>query len=179
MSCCCTHHFCTRLIGARQPHDRRDPTLVPIVCEFKRTPTECHLKRDKERRLWPKHYTHIIFLSLKEHPQNACHHHRPNTTPATIHKSPYNSHRSDRATDNPNGGAHIEHFHSKTIHLPPHQHQTIKIQEDLQQDSEEEINAIIEDELARLYQENERLRLMQGHLARRKAMAKRSQVMWQ
>jgi hypothetical protein len=66
-----------------------------------------------------------------------------------------------------------------TIHLPPHQHQTIKIQEDLQQDSEEEINAIIEDELARLCQENERLRLMQEHLARRKAMAKRSQVMWQ
>jgi hypothetical protein len=34
------------------------------------------------------------------------------------------------------------------IPLPPHQHQTIKTQEELQQDSEEEIKEIIEDELA-------------------------------
>jgi hypothetical protein len=50
--------------------------------------------------------------------------------------------------------------------LPPQQHQTIKTQEDLQQDSEEEIEAIIEDEKTRLHQENEHLRLMQEHLAR-------------
>jgi hypothetical protein len=56
---------------------------------------------------------------------------------------------------------------------PPLQHQETKTQEDQQQDSEE-IKAIIEDELARLRQENERLRLMQEQLARRKAMAKRS-----
>jgi hypothetical protein len=49
---------------------------------------------------------------------------------------------------------------------PPHQHQTIKTQEDLQQDSEEEIKAVIEDELVHLRQENERLRLMQEHLTR-------------
>jgi hypothetical protein len=42
---------------------------------------------------------------------------------------------------------------------------------------EEEIEAIIEDVLARLHQENERLCLMQEHLARHKAIAKRSQVM--
>jgi hypothetical protein len=40
---------------------------------------------------------------------------------------------------------------------PKHQHQETKTQEDLQQDSEEEIEAIIEDELVRLHQENERL----------------------
>jgi hypothetical protein len=47
-----------------------------------------------------------------------------------------------------------------TMPLPLHQHQTIETQEDLQQDSEEEIKAIIEDELARLHQENECLRLL-------------------
>jgi hypothetical protein len=39
---------------------------------------------------------------------------------------------------------------------------------------EEEIEAVIEDELARLRQENERLRVMQEQLARRKAMVKRA-----
>jgi hypothetical protein len=63
--------------------------------------------------------------------------------------------------------------------LPPHQHQAIETQENLQQDSEEEIEAIIEDELTRLSQENDRLRLMQEHLARQMVMAKRSQVMQQ
>jgi hypothetical protein len=62
---------------------------------------------------------------------------------------------------------------------PSHQYQTIEIQEVLQQDSEEEIEEVIEDELVCLCQENERMRLMQEHLARRKAMTKRSQVMQQ
>jgi hypothetical protein len=62
---------------------------------------------------------------------------------------------------------------------PSHQHQTIETQEDLQQDSEEEIKAVIKDELVRLRQENKRLWLMQEHLARRKVMEKRSQVMQQ
>jgi hypothetical protein len=68
-----------------------------------------------------------------------------------------------------------------TMPLPPHQHQTIKTQEDLQLDSEEEIEAIVKDELAHLCEENECLRLMQEQLARRKAMAtaKRFQVMQQ
>jgi hypothetical protein len=44
---------------------------------------------------------------------------------------------------------------------PPLQHQETKAQEDQQQDSKEEIEAIIEDELACLRQENEHLRLMQ------------------
>jgi hypothetical protein len=47
------------------------------------------------------------------------------------------------------------------------------------QDSEEKIEAIIEDELAHLRQENEPLRLMQEYLARRKAMAKRALTMQQ
>jgi phage gp37-like protein len=42
-----------------------------------------------------------------------------------------------------------------------------------------EIKAIIEDELTCLLHENERLWLMQEHLARRKVMAKRTQVMQQ
>jgi hypothetical protein len=44
---------------------------------------------------------------------------------------------------------------------------------------DEEIEAIIKYELMRLYQENEHLWLMQEHLARRKAMVKRTQVMQQ
>jgi hypothetical protein len=44
---------------------------------------------------------------------------------------------------------------------PPLQHQETEAQEDQQQDSKEVIEAIIEDEMARLHQENERLRLMQ------------------
>jgi hypothetical protein len=59
------------------------------------------------------------------------------------------------------------------------QRQETKAQEDQQQDSDEEIEAIIEDELTRLHQENECLRLMQEHLARRKAMTKRTQIMQQ
>jgi hypothetical protein len=66
-----------------------------------------------------------------------------------------------------------------TIPPPSHQHQTIETQEDLQQDFEEETEAIIKDELVGLRQDNERLHLMQENLARRKAMAKRSQVMQQ
>jgi hypothetical protein len=37
-----------------------------------------------------------------------------------------------------------------TVPPPLHQHQTIKAQDDLQQDSEEEIDAVIEVELAHL-----------------------------
>jgi hypothetical protein len=43
--------------------------------------------------------------------------------------------------------------------------QNIKTQEDLQQDSEEEIKAVIKDELPRLRHENGRLRLIQEHTA--------------
>jgi hypothetical protein len=68
---------------------------------------------------------------------------------------------------------------SNTMPQPPHRNQTITTLEDLQQDSEEEIKAIIEDELALLCQENEHLCLMQEHLVRRKAMVKRPQVMQQ
>jgi hypothetical protein len=53
-----------------------------------------------------------------------------------------------------------------TIPLSGHQHQTIKTQEDLQQDSNEEIEVIIKDELAHLRQENECMCLMQKNLAR-------------
>jgi hypothetical protein len=41
--------------------------------------------------------------------------------------------------------------------------QNIKTQEDLQQDSEEEIEAVIKDELPRLRHENGHLRLIQEH----------------
>jgi hypothetical protein len=59
----------------------------------------------------------------------------------------------------------------------PNQLQNTKAHEDLEQDSEEEIKAIIEDELVHLHQENEHLRLMQEQMVRRKAMAKRAHVM--
>jgi hypothetical protein len=59
------------------------------------------------------------------------------------------------------------------------QRQETEAQDDQQQDSAQETKAIIKDELTRLCQENEHLRLMQEHLARRKAMAKRTQVMQQ
>jgi hypothetical protein len=59
----------------------------------------------------------------------------------------------------------------------PNQQQNNKGQEELEQDSEEEIESVIEDALARLRQENERLRLMQEQMARRKAMVKRAHVM--
>jgi hypothetical protein len=57
------------------------------------------------------------------------------------------------------------------------QHQETEAHEDQQQDSDEEIEAIIKDELTCLRQEMEHLWLMQEHLARRKAMVKRTQVM--
>jgi hypothetical protein len=66
-----------------------------------------------------------------------------------------------------------------TMLPPPTPTPNHRNQEDLQQDSMEEIEAVIEDELALLCQENKCLRLMQEHLARWKAMAKRSQVMQQ
>jgi hypothetical protein len=56
----------------------------------------------------------------------------------------------------------------------PIQFQEAEVQQDQRQDSEEEIKAIIKDELACLRQENEHLRLIQEHMARRKAMAKRA-----
>jgi hypothetical protein len=68
---------------------------------------------------------------------------------------------------------------SAPITQPPLQHEETETQEDQQQDSEEEIKAIIEDELACLCQENEHLRLMQEQLARRKVMVKRVQSIQQ
>jgi hypothetical protein len=59
------------------------------------------------------------------------------------------------------------------------QRQVTKAQEDQQQDSDEEIKAIIEDELTCLHQENEHLWILQEHLAKRKVMAKRTKVMQQ
>jgi hypothetical protein len=61
----------------------------------------------------------------------------------------------------------------------PTQQQDIKAQEEPQQDSEEEIEAIIEDELVRLRHENECLQLMQEQMARINVIAKRAQIMQQ
>jgi hypothetical protein len=71
--------------------------------------------------------------------------------------------------------AEVLTMNTSTLNIqPPFQHQDIETQ-----DPEEEIEAIIDDELAYLDQENERLCLMEEHLARRKAMAKRSLVVQQ
>jgi hypothetical protein len=64
-----------------------------------------------------------------------------------------------------------------TLPPPSQQHQGIKTQEDQQQDSEEEIKAIIEDELACLHQENELMWLVQEHMARQREVARRSHIM--
>jgi hypothetical protein len=66
-----------------------------------------------------------------------------------------------------------------TLPPPPRPHQDIKIQDDQQQDSKEEIKAIIKDEPVRLRQENERLWLMQEHMARRRVVVRRSKIMHQ
>jgi hypothetical protein len=61
----------------------------------------------------------------------------------------------------------------------PNQQQNSKSQGEPKQDSEEDIEAVIEDELARLRQENEHLQLIQEQMARRKALVKRAHVMHQ
>jgi hypothetical protein len=61
----------------------------------------------------------------------------------------------------------------------PTQQQDIKAQEDPQQNSEEEIEVVIEDELPRHRRENECLRLMQEQMAKRKAMTNRAQIIQQ
>jgi regulator of replication initiation timing len=45
----------------------------------------------------------------------------------------------------------------------------VQARDDQHQDYEEEIEALIEDELVHLHQENERLQLEQEHMARRRA----------
>jgi hypothetical protein len=144
--------------------------LTPTVCELERIPTKCHKKKTREgtfgRRLIPSgrrsnpHY----------HPNNHLKHtHTPNGPHTTIHRAPCNNHRRQKTrrpsgtTNKPSGSAAVQN----TMPPPPQQHQTIETQEDMQQDSEEEIEAVIKDELARLRQENERLCLMQEHMARR------------
>jgi hypothetical protein len=61
----------------------------------------------------------------------------------------------------------------------PNQQQNSKAQGELEQDLEEEIKEVIEDGLVCLHQKNDHLRLMQEQMARRKAMAKKAQVMQQ
>jgi hypothetical protein len=61
----------------------------------------------------------------------------------------------------------------------PNQLQNSEAQEEPQQDSKEEIEVVIEAELVCFRHENEHLQLMQEQMARRKAMAKRAQVMQQ
>jgi hypothetical protein len=56
------------------------------------------------------------------------------------------------------------------------QHREAKAQEDQHQDSEDEMEAVIEDELARFRQENERLRLVQEHMAKERVVMKTAQI---
>jgi murein L,D-transpeptidase YcbB/YkuD len=86
----------------------------------------------------------------------------------TLHPQPStNPHAADAdSTEQPIAQTEVLAMNTSAPNPPSHQHQTREIQEDLQQDSEEEIKAIIEDELTRFCQKNERLHLMQEHLAR-------------
>jgi hypothetical protein len=59
----------------------------------------------------------------------------------------------------------------------PAPHQQVEAEDDQHHDSKEEIEAVIEDEPARLRQENEHLWLVQEHMARRMAVMKRIQIM--
>jgi hypothetical protein len=58
-------------------------------------------------------------------------------------------------------------------------HQQTETLEDALQDSEEEIEAVIEDELVHLHQENEHLLLVQQQMIRWRVVLKRAQIMQQ
>jgi hypothetical protein len=97
--------------------------------------------------------THSLHIPQKLHPQ-------PSTNIYAVAVDP---------TEQPLAQAEVLTMNTSVLDTAPptsHQYQTIEIQEDLQQDSEEEIEAVIKDELACLHQENERMCLMQEHLAR-------------
>jgi hypothetical protein len=148
-------------------------------CELEWTYAECHLKRDSEKELSIEGSSQVA----KEHVSTTAQTTIQSThILQTLHPQP--STNLHATTADP-----IEHLTAQTdvlamntsapntVSSPSHQHQTIKTQEYLQQDFEEEIEAVIEDKLALLHKDNEHLRLMQEHLARWKAMEKRSQVM--
>jgi ABC-type Fe2+-enterobactin transport system substrate-binding protein len=102
--------------------------------------------------------------------------------PQTLHPQPSTNFHAATAnlTEQSTAQAEVLVMNTSTPNTAPppsHQYQTIETKEDMLQASEEEIEAVIEDELVRLHQENECLRLKQEHLARRKVVAKRSQVM--
>jgi hypothetical protein len=147
-------------------------------------------------------YWHPLFVSLREHPRNATQEEAwkrvssQRLIPSGQRSGPQNNHpttnirrastsngknqKTQTPPEQPAAQAEAPPMNTSAPSTqPPLQHQETKTQEGQQQDSEEEIEAIIEDELACLRQENERLRLMQEQLARRKAMAKRAQTMQQ
>jgi hypothetical protein len=134
---------------------------------------KCQPRRGLEKTIWPKAHPKLSEVkvlntttqsqaSAEPHPE-AADTRRPREPPeqpaAQVEAPPMNT--------------------SAPITQPPLQHKETETQEDQQQDSEEEIKAIIEDELACLYQENEHLQLMQEQLARRKVMVKRVQSIQQ
>jgi hypothetical protein len=147
------------LVGARQPLGFRNPTLAPTVCELKRTLTECRLKKDLGRRFWLKaHPMHPESKSppLLKQPS------KPHTYPQTVHMQPSTEfhvattkvRRPEDPMEQPTTQAEVLTMNTSaqnTMPPPPQQHQTIKAQEDLQQDSKEEIEAVIKDELVRLH----------------------------
>jgi hypothetical protein len=145
----------------------RIPTLAPTVCEFERTLTKCHLRRNLERsfrsKAHPKQPQSKSQPPLKQPP-------KPHI-PQTLHPQPSTNLHAAIADSIEQSTAQVEVLimntsAPNTAPPPSHQHQTIETQEDLQQGLEKEIKAVIEDELARLHQENERPRLKQEHLAR-------------
>jgi hypothetical protein len=70
--------------------------------------------------------------------------------------------RLEEPPQQPPRQAEVLTIHTSTPTIQhPSQQQNSEAQSEPEQDSEEEIEAVIEDELVRLHQENERLRLMQ------------------
>jgi hypothetical protein len=114
----------------------------------------------------------ITYIPQTAHPQ-------PSTEPCVATTE---TRRPEDPVEQPTTQAEVLAMNTSTANtLPPplQQHQAIETQEYQQQDSEEEIKAIIKDERARLCQGDERLRHMQEHMARRRAVERRSQIMQQ
>jgi hypothetical protein len=101
-------------------------------------------------------------------------------TSVELHPTTAKTRRPEKPPEQPPTQVELSIMNTSTLSIQQQpQHQETEAQEHQQQDSDKEIEAIIEDELMCLRQDNERLRLMQEHLARRKAMVKRTQVMQQ
>jgi hypothetical protein len=110
-----------------------------------------------------------VLASSTKHPRNVnqketCNPH----TSIESYAASINARRPEGSSGQSSTQAEVFATNTAAPHLPPSSspqhnqdpHQEIEVQEDQHQDSEDEIEAVIEDELARLRQENECLRFV-------------------